>query len=82
MDDSQPNDTPDVQAAGGGAAFAELHERQFASVYQSAGAPEPLPQSRGLPRRLMSSGTPQLFIQQISDSRRIILCAKCPTPDR
>ena len=36
MDDAQPNDTPDVQRPGGGDAFAELYERQFASVYDYA----------------------------------------------
>ena len=36
MDDSQPNDTPAVQRSGGGDAFAELYERQFASVYDYA----------------------------------------------
>ena len=36
MDDAQPNDTPAVQPQGGGDTFAELYERQFASVYDYA----------------------------------------------
>ncbi len=36
MDDAQPNDTPAAQRPGGGDAFAELYERQFASVYDYA----------------------------------------------